>query len=88
MLVQALAEYADHFLANELNDAAWEMKPVREPWILEISKQGTFLGATPRTMTKMLGKKQVQVPVQMRVPRSPVNRNSGEHPLLGTDDIA
>jgi CRISPR-associated protein Csd1 len=88
MLVQALAEYADHYLADELNDAAWEMKPVREPWILEISKQGTFLNATPRTMTKMLGKKQVQVPVEMSVPRSPVNRNSGEHPLLGTDDIA
>lgn len=61
---------------------------MREPWILEISKQGTFLGATPRTMTKTLGKKQVQVPVLMGVPRSPVNRNSGEHPLLGTDDIA
>jgi CRISPR-associated protein Csd1 len=88
MLVQALADYADHYLADALNDAAWEMKPVREPWILEISKQGTFLGATPRTMTKTLGKKQVQVPVQMSVPRSPVNRNSGEHPLLGTDDIA
>ena len=26
--------------------------------------------------------------MQMSVPRSPVNRNSGEHPLLGTDDIA
>ncbi|MGD0860522.1 MAG: type I-C CRISPR-associated protein Cas8c/Csd1 [Terracidiphilus sp.] len=86
MLVQALAEYADNYLSEELNDAAWEMKPV--PWLLEISRQSTFLGATPRTMTKTLGKKQVQVPMQMSVPRSPVNRNSGEHPLLGTDDIA
>jgi hypothetical protein len=33
MLVQALAEYADHYLADELNDAAWEMKPV--PWLLD-----------------------------------------------------
>ncbi|MGA9672039.1 MAG: type I-C CRISPR-associated protein Cas8c/Csd1 [Terracidiphilus sp.] len=86
MLVQALAEYADHYLADELNDAAWEMKPV--PWLLEISRQGTFLSATPRTKTETRGKKQVQVPMQMSVPRSPVNRNSGEHPLLGLDDIA
>ena len=86
MLVQALAEYADHYLANELNDAAWEMKPV--PWLLEISRQGTFLNATPRMTTKTRGKKQVQVPVEMNVPRSPVARVSGEHPLLGTDDIA
>jgi CRISPR-associated protein Csd1 len=86
MLVQALAEYADHYLADELNDAAWEMKPV--PWLLEISKQGTFLNAIPRMTTKTLGKKQVQVPISMSVPRSPVARVSGEHPLLGTDDIA
>jgi CRISPR-associated protein Csd1 len=86
MLVQALAEYADQYLADELNDAAWEMKPV--PWLLEISRQGTFLNATPRMTTETRGKKQVQVPKQMSVPRSPVNRNSGEHPLLGTDDIA
>jgi CRISPR-associated protein Csd1 len=39
-------------------------------------------------MAETRGKKQVQVPMQMTVPRSPVNRNSGEHPLLGTDDIA
>jgi CRISPR-associated protein Csd1 len=86
MLVQALAEYADNYLSVELNDTAWEMKPV--PWALEISRQGTFLNATPRMTTETRGKKQVQVPMQMSVPRSPVNRNSGEHPLLGTDDIA
>jgi CRISPR-associated protein Csd1 len=86
MLVQALADYADTHLSAELNDAAWEMKPV--PWILEISRQGTFLHATPRMATETRGKKQVQVPLPMNVPRSPVNRNSGEHPLLGTDDIA
>jgi CRISPR-associated protein Csd1 len=86
MLLQALAEYADHYLADELNDAAWEMKPV--PWLLEISKQGTFLNATPRLTTKTRGKRPVQVPMLICVPRSPVNRNSGEYPLLGTDDIA
>ena len=41
-----------------------------------------------RVLVHYGGKKQVQVPAQMSVPRSPVNRNSGEHPLLGTDDIA
>lgn len=86
MLVQALTEYADNYLAEELNDAAWEMKPV--PWRLDISKQGTFLASIPRMTTKTMGKKQVQVPLPMSVPRSPVPRNSGEHPLLGTDDIA
>jgi len=86
MLVQALAEYADHYLADELNDAAWEMKPV--PWLIEISRQGTFLNSTPRMKTETRGKKQVQIPVQMSVPRSPVARVSGHHPLLGTDFIA
>jgi CRISPR-associated protein Csd1 len=86
MLVQALAEYADHYLADDLNDAAWEMKPV--PWLIEISRQGTFLNIISRMTTETRGKKQVQIPAQMSVPRSPVNRNSGEHPLLGTDDIA
>ena len=86
MLVQALAEYADNYLTDELNDAAWEMKPV--PWLLEISQRGTFLNATQRMTTETRGKKQVRVPMPISMPRSPVNRNSGEHPLLGTDDIA
>lgn len=86
MLVQALAAYADHYLAEALNDVAWEMKPV--PLQLEISRQGAFLNVTQRMTTETRGKKQVQVPMQMSVPRSPVNRNSGHHPLLGTDDIA
>jgi CRISPR-associated protein Csd1 len=86
MLVQALTEYADNYLAKELNDAAWETKLV--PWRLDISKQGTFLGATQRTEPKTRGKKQVQVAKEMSVPRSPVARVSGEHPLLATDDIA
>ncbi len=86
MLVQVLAEYADRYLVDQLNDAAWERKPV--PWLLEISAQGTFLGATARMRPAMHGRKQVSVPMEMRVPRSPVNRNSGEHPLLSADDVA
>ena len=86
MLVQALASYADKYLSEALNDAAWEKKPV--PWVLELSTQGTFLSAVPRMIAVTRGKKQVQVPQEMDVPRSPVNRNSGEHPLLSVDDIA
>lgn len=86
MFVQALAEYADNNLASALNDVAWEMKPV--PWLIEISQQGTFLAVTPRMTSVQRGKKEVQVPAPMSVPRSPVNRNSGHHPLLAVDDIA
>ena len=86
MLVQVLAEYADRYLADQLNDAAWESKPVQ--WQLNISRQGTFLGVTERTISEQRGKKAVTVPMQLTVPRSPVNRNSGEHPLLSADDIA
>jgi CRISPR-associated protein Csd1 len=86
MLVQALAEYADHHLGSQLNDAAWEEKPVQ--WALEVSRQGSFLTVVPRMTSVARGRKQVSVPMPMSVPRSPVNRNSGEHPLLGADDIA
>jgi CRISPR-associated protein Csd1 len=86
MLVQALAKYADRELASQLDDAAWEKKPV--PWELSISTQGTFLGAIPRMASVARGKKQVQVPQEMTFPRSPVNRNSGHHPMLAADDIS
>lgn len=86
MLVQVLAEYADRYLADQLNDAAWESKPVQ--WQIDISRQGEFLGVTERTISEQRGKKSVTVPMQLTVPRSPVNRNSGEHPLLAADDIA
>jgi CRISPR-associated protein Csd1 len=86
MLVQALAEYADTHLADALHEAAWESKPV--PWMLEISRHGSFLAAVPRMNTVARGKKQVQVPSPLSVPRSPVVRNSGHHPLLAADDIA
>jgi CRISPR-associated protein Csd1 len=86
MLIQVLAEYADHYLADQLEDAAWESKPV--PWLLEISSEGRFLGPVERTYQDARGKKVVTVIKQLSVPRSPVNRNSGEHPLLAADDIA
>lgn len=86
MLVQALAKYADRYLSEQLEDAAWETKPV--PWQIEISKQGLFLNVTPRMTEETRGKKTVNVPQKLSVARSPVNRNSGHHPLLAADDIA
>jgi len=86
MLVQALASYADTYLSEELKDAAWEKKPV--PWMLEIATNGMFLSAVPRMISVTRGKKQIQVAQEMEVPRSPVSRVSGEHPLLSVDDIA
>lgn len=86
MLIQALAEYADNYLAEELYDPAWESK--RVPWLLEISTQGTFSKLVPHVATVTRGRKQLRAPLEMRVPRSPVNRNSGHHPLLASDDIA
>ena len=85
MLIQALAKYADRELALQLKDAAWEKKPV--PWLLDISTQGAFLAAVPRMISVARGKKQMQVPQEMDFPRSPVNRNSGHHPMLAADDI-
>jgi len=86
MLIQVLAEYADRYLADQLNDAAWESKPVQ--WQLNITRDGRFSNVTERTQSEPRGKKSVTVPLQLTIPRSPVNRNSGEHPLLAADDIA
>lgn len=85
MLVQVLSEFADNNLQDALNDVAWEQKPV--PWLLEISSEGRFLGAIPRAKEEVRGKRTVTVPLQGRVARSPVNRNSGHHPLICADDI-
>ena len=86
MLVQALAAYADQYLAAELKEASWEVRHVH--WMIEISGDGAFLGVVPRMTTVKRGKKQVPMPQPLDVPRSPVARNSGHYPLLGVDDIA
>ena len=85
MLVQALAEYADRNLSEQLGDKEWEEKPV--PVLIEIGPDGSFFGITPRMVNEPRGKKIVSVPQPMVIPKSPVNRNSGLHPLLGADDI-
>jgi CRISPR-associated protein Csd1 len=85
MLVQALAAYADTYLADALADAAFEEKPV--PYALQVDEDGTFAGilerreeATGRKTGKARGR-------PLRVPKSPVARNTGLHPLLACDSI-
>lgn len=85
MLVQALAHYAYSNLSEELKDEAWEEKPV--PYLLELSSDGKFLNIVERKTEAVRGKKTISVPQRLTIPRSPVNRNMGLHPLLAADDI-
>jgi hypothetical protein len=81
MFVQALAAYADKNLRKELNDVAFEERAV--PYFLQIGADGSFLGLIPRFEQIALanGKgKSRQRSGTYRVPRSPVNRNSGQAP--------
>ena len=85
MFVQALAEYADTYLAEQLNDEAWEEK--RVPYLIAVDHSGTFLNAVPNNVSAVHGKKTVSIPALLSVPRSPVPRVAGLHPLLAADDI-
>ena len=85
MLVQALAAYADEYLSNQLSTEAWEEKPV--PYLIEIGPGGEFLAAVPRLRQEMRGTKSITLPQLLTIPKSPVNRNSGLHPLISADDI-
>jgi CRISPR-associated protein Csd1 len=85
MLIQALAEYADTRLQGQLTDLAFEVKPVH--YLLEISGDGRFLGLVPRTEDVTRGKKTIQQTQTLLIPKSPVNRNSGEHPLIACDEV-
>jgi CRISPR-associated protein Csd1 len=85
MLVQALAAYADEYLSEQLAAEAWEEKPV--PFLLEIGPGGVFLSPVRREKQVVRGTKTFNQPESLTIPKSPVNRNSGLHPLLGADDI-
>ena len=85
MFVQALAEYADTYLSEDLADLAFEEKPVR--FLVELAEDGRFLEIVERTEQVQQGKKRVERVQSLMVPRSPVARNSGLHPLLACDDI-
>lgn len=86
MLVQALASYADTYLAEQLAELALEEKPV--PFTVEINDVGEFINVRERTqeVTQANGKK-IRIPLTLLVPRSPVSRVSGVYPLLGCDAI-
>lgn len=84
MLIQALAEYADTRLRDQLDDLAFETKPVH--YLLEIGSDGRFLGLVERTEEVQRGKKTTKQTQTLSIPKSPVNRNSGEHPLLACDE--
>ena len=84
MLVQALAEYADSRLQDQMEDPAFERKPVAV--LLDLGPDGRFLGFIPHEETVTRGKKSVTRPREKLVPKSPVNADSGVHPLLAFDD--
>jgi CRISPR-associated protein Csd1 len=88
MFVQALAQYADtnKELREALSNIAWEERPV--PYLIELATDGSFLNVVQRMMPVVRGKKTISVPQPLKVARSPVNRNSGHHPLLAADEIA
>ncbi len=87
MLVQALASYADTYLSSQLGDPAFEEKPVQ--YLVEISKDGEFLGIRERTIEiPSSGKKKPQIrAMPLLAPKSPVNRNGAVFPLLACDAI-
>jgi CRISPR-associated protein Csd1 len=85
MLVQALADFADTYLPDQLQDESCEDKPV--PYLVELDRTGTFLNITPRLAFVARGRNSIELAVPLSVPRSPVPRNSGLYPLLAADDI-
>jgi CRISPR-associated protein Csd1 len=88
MFVQALAAYADEKLKDELNDVAFEERAV--PYFLSLAADGRFLAVIPHfvSVSPANGKgKPKQRSQTHRVPRSPVNRNAGQHPMLAADEI-
>ncbi len=85
MFVQALAEYADTYLAGQLSEEAFEEKPVQ--YFIELDETGTFLNRTENTKAVQRGKKTVVTQEALVIPKSPVARNAGIHPLLAADDI-
>jgi len=78
MLVQALAAYADTYLADALADAAFEEKPV--PYALQVDEDGAFAGILERR-EEVTGRKTGKARGRpLRVPKSPVARNTGLRP--------
>ena len=86
MLVQALAAYADTYLADRLADPAFEEKPVG--WVIGIYADGTFAQLIRRAREVARGRRTYFEDLPLIVPKSPVNRNSGTYALPGCDAVA
>jgi CRISPR-associated protein Csd1 len=84
VLVQALAAYADSRLRGQMDDPAFERKPVA--LAVTVTPDGEFAGFLQLQQTVTRGKKTIVQAPEREVPKSPVNRNSGAHPLLAFDD--
>ncbi len=85
MFVQALAAYADTYLSDQLADEAFEEKPVGS--LIELGPDGTFLNVTQHNISVQQGKKTVSKAALLSIPKSPVSRVAGLHPLLAADDV-
>ncbi len=85
MFVEALTEYADSRLAGQLADMAFESKPI--PFLLEVGGDGSYVGIVERAEKVEEGPATFVTAPPLLVPRSPVNRNLGLHPLLAFDNI-
>lgn len=85
MFVQVLTAYADTYLRDQMRDPAFEERPV--PFAVEIYEDGIFAGVREYMDEVKRGKKTTQVARKLKVPKSPVNRNSTLFPLLGCDAI-
>jgi CRISPR-associated protein Csd1 len=85
VLVQALADYAEERLSDQLKDEAWERKPV--PYFIAFDATGTFLEIVSNYKAISRRNAIESIPAILDIPRSPVQRVAGLHPLLAVDDV-
>lgn len=85
MLVQALTTYAETYLQDQMQDKAFEEKPVA--YALYIDQNGSFLEIRELTREKVEGEKGKPRPLVFSIPKSPVPRNAGFYPLLACDAV-
>lgn len=89
MLIQSLSEYTDTYLQDQLQDPAFEEKPV--PFLLSIGENGQFNGIITREEEVVIQKgkktKTYMKVLPLLVPKSPVSRAAGIYPLLAYDAV-
>lgn len=85
MLIQELVKYTQTYLAKELEEGAFEEKPV--PYLILVSEEGKFLGVRSRFSETQKKDKTVFRPRTLSIAKSPVARNAGLHPLPTCDSV-